>query len=83
MMFFLKWLYGGDTEEKKDKQQLGQKFAPEHYGTFDGKPEHWYTSKKHMITDLRAAGFGFGLDKLKILEDDIDVKTNQWWYYIL
>ena len=36
-----------------------------------------------MITDLGVAGFGFPLDKLKILEDDIDVETNQQWYYIL
>ena len=36
-----------------------------------------------MITDLGAAGFGLVLDKLKILEDDVDIETNQGWYYVL
>ena len=33
MTFFLKWLFGGDTKEKKEKKPLDQKFAQEHYGT--------------------------------------------------
>ena len=36
-----------------------------------------------MIADLGAAEFSFLLDKSKIIEDDVDIETNQWWYYVL
>jgi len=64
MVFFLKRQFCGDSiEEKKEKKPFDWKFAPEHYETFDGKSEHRYKFKRHMIADLGAAQFGFLLDR--------------------
>ena len=90
MDFFIKWLLGHEEDElssnpplmpeKDEYKAVSFKITAKDFGTFDGKPEHWFPFKHKTESTLGVAGFSSLLDVHVPMSD---VEGNRRLYYLL